>query len=320
MRLSSYRVGVLFIVLSSLAYGMLPATLRFIYQNSTLRPTDIAIWRYVLAVPLIWIALAAQRGYQKAQPETQTSQPSYRVPLWHLFILGFMYGVSVLLAFFGLERLPVGVFLLLFYTYPAMVALASYFLGQSLSRMGWIALGLTMVGAILTITDTGSDKVIDPVGIALALAHAVSVVVFFLSAGHLLKKSRDTTRNTAWQLTATLLFLLVCVPFFGFQWPPSVAVWIGLLILAGVCTGLPIFALNAGIQRIGPAQAAIIGTLEPVVGIFTAFIVLHESVETPQVVGTVLILAAVILLQRPPKQKNDISQDLLSSSENQVRI
>ena len=317
MRFSSYRVGVLFIVLSSLAYGMLPATLRFIYQNSTLKPTDIAIWRYVLAVPLIWIATAVQRTYKASQPAKNDA--SYRVPLWHLFILGFLYGVCVLLAFFGLERLPVGVFLLLYYTYPAMVALSSYVLGQSLSRMGWIALGLTMLGAVLTISDTGSDKTIDPVGIALALAHAVAVTVFFLAAGHLMKRSRDTTRNTAWQLTATLVFLLVCIPFFGFQWPPSLTVWIGLLILAGVCTGLPIFALNAGIQRIGPTQAAIIGTLEPVVGIFTAFLVLHESVKISQVVGTVLILSAVILLQRPPKDSKPFNQVDLPNSENQVR-
>jgi drug/metabolite transporter (DMT)-like permease len=318
MRFSSYRVGVLFIVLSSLAYGMLPATLRFIYQNSALKPTDIAIWRYVLAVPMIWIAMAGQRTYKSTQIEK--SSPPYRVPLWHLFILGFLYGVCVLLAFFGLERLPVGVFLLLYYTYPAMVALSSYVLGQSLPRVGWIALGLTMLGAVLTISDTGSNKAIDPVGIGLALLHAVAVTVFFLAAGHLMRNSRDTTRNTAWQLTATLLFLLVCVPFFGFQWPPSLAVWLGLLILAGVCTGLPIFALNAGIQRIGPTQAAIIGTLEPVVGIFTAFVVLHEPIGIAQLIGTFLILFAVILLQYKRKTLDVIQQPVLSNSEKQVRI
>jgi drug/metabolite transporter (DMT)-like permease len=267
---------------------------------------------------MIWIATVAQRTYTASKPAK--GLPSYRVPLWHLFILGFLYGVSVLLAFFGLERLPVGVFLLLFYTYPAMVALSSFFLGQSLSRMGWIALGLTMMGAVLTISDTGSDKAIDPVGIGLALTHAVSVTIFFLAAGYLMKNSKDTTRNTAWQLTATLLFLLVCIPFFGFQWPPSLAVWLGLLILAGVCTGLPIFALNAGIQRIGPTQSAIIGTLEPVVGIFTAFVVLHEPVGIFQVIGTFLILTAVILLQRPSKESKDISGSTMPLSEEQVRI
>jgi len=318
MRFSPYRVGVLFIVLSSLAYGMLPATLRFIYQNSALKPTDIAIWRYILAVPLIWIAAAVQHTYTASQPAK--GLPSYRVPLWQLFVLGFLYGVCVLLAFFGLERLPVGVFLLLYYTYPAMVALSSYALGQSLSRMGWIALGLTMLGAVLTISDTSSTKTIDPIGIGLAIAHAVAVTVFFLAAGHLLKNSRETTRNTAWQLTATLVFLLVCIPFFGFQWPPSLMVWLGLLILAGVCTGLPIFALNAGIQRIGPTQSAIIGTLEPVVGIFTAFVVLHESVGMAQLIGTFLILTAVILLQWPVKSSPVISQHPLQPSEEQVRI
>ncbi len=306
MRLSTYRVGVLFILLSSVAYGVLPATLRFIYQHSQLKPTDIAIWRYVLAVPLIWIASAAQ----KARPtQKKTDASSVRVPLTSLFILGVMYGVSVLLAFFGLQRLPVGVFLLLFYTYPAMVAIASYFLGQPLSCLGWMSLGLTMVGAILTISDMGAAKTIDSLGLVLALAHAVSVMVFFISAGYLMKGSRHTTRNTAWQLTATLIFLIAFIPVFGFQIPASPAAWVGLLILAGVSTSLPIFALNAGIQRIGPAQAAIIGTFEPVVGIFTAFFVLHEPIGPTQFLGMVFILTAVILLQQRPPQS-----DLLSST------
>jgi drug/metabolite transporter (DMT)-like permease len=297
--LSPYRAGVLFIVLSSLAYGVLPVTLRTIYQNSDLQPTDVAIWRYILAVPLIWIATAIQKS-QPSQPAKPKAAPGYRVPLKHLFILGFMYGVSVLLAFFGLERLPVGVFLLLFYTYPAMVAVVSLFFGQSLSRMGWIALGLTMMGAVLTISNTGSDRAIDPLGVGLALAHAVSVVVFFISAGQLMKQSRETTRNTAWQLTATLIFLAAFIPVFGFKVPTNVTTWVGLFVLAGICTSLPIFALNAGIQRIGPAQAAIIGTLEPVVGIFTAFLFLHEPVGSVQLIGTLLIMSAVILLQRFP--------------------
>jgi drug/metabolite transporter (DMT)-like permease len=101
--------------------------------------------------------------------------------------------------------------------------------------------------------------------------------------------------------------------------PPSLAVWLGLVILAGVCTGLPIFALNAGIQRIGPTQAAIIGTLEPVVGIFTAFIVLHEPIGISQLIGTVLILTAVILLQRPSQDSDIISKSSLPNSEKQVR-
>jgi drug/metabolite transporter (DMT)-like permease len=169
-----------------------------------------------------------------------------------------------------------------------------------MSRMGWIALALTLVGAVLTITNPDSTKSIDPIGIGLALAHAVSVTVFFLAAGVLMKDSRDTTRNTAWQLTATLIFLLAFIPVFGFKIPSSLTVWIALLILAGICTGLPIFALNAGIQRIGPAQSAIIGTLEPVVGIFTAAIFLAEPIGVPQLIGTLLILTAVILLQRQP--------------------
>jgi drug/metabolite transporter (DMT)-like permease len=54
----------------------------------------------------------------------------------------------------------------------------------------------------------------------------------------------------------------------------------------------------AGLQRIGPTRASTISTLEPLVTVTLAAIVLGERIATVQMAGGALILAAVVLLAR----------------------
>jgi drug/metabolite transporter (DMT)-like permease len=293
------RTGFLLVVFAAALYAILPSILRTIYATSDFKPTDVAIWRYLLAVPMIWAVYMAQRQFTADTALVRHKGTPVTLP--RLLFLGFLYSLSVLLAFFALERLPVGVFTLLFYTYPSMVAVLSIFTGNSLSRFGWLALVLTLIGAMLTISDTSGGQ-IEPVGVVLGILHAVSVAVYFMVTGRLLGQSSDAIRNTSWILLGTLGTLLLCIPFFGFQMPPTLQTWLGLFALAGLCTGLPIFALNRGIQKIGPAQAAIAGTIEPVFAMGVALVLLAEPILPLQWVGTAFIIAAVILLQlRPAK-------------------
>ena len=60
---------------------------------------------------------------------------------------------------------------------------------------------------------------------------------------------------------------------------------------------LPVFALNAGIQKLGATRAAIIATFEPVLTAVLALIFLGEVMLPIQWLGGAVIIASVILLQ-----------------------
>jgi drug/metabolite transporter (DMT)-like permease len=51
-------------------------------------------------------------------------------------------------------------------------------------------------------------------------------------------------------------------------------------------------------QQLGATDAATISTLEPVVTLLLAFLVLHEILAPMQVAGAVLVIAAVAVLTR----------------------
>ena len=78
----------------------------------------------------------------------------------------------------------------------------------------------------------------------------------------------------------------------GFE--PAGWAWIAALGLGS--TVVAISAFMAGLNLVGPATAAIVSTIEPVVTVVLAMAFFDERLGPVQVVGGILVLTAVILL------------------------
>ncbi|MEL6629639.1 MAG: EamA family transporter, partial [Bacteroidota bacterium] len=59
---------------------------------------------------------------------------------------------------------------------------------------------------------------------------------------------------------------------------------------------LPAFLISAGIKRIGPGNTAIIGSVGPVSTIVLAYLLLDEPFGGIQIVGTLAVMAGVLLI------------------------
>jgi drug/metabolite transporter (DMT)-like permease len=66
-------------------------------------------------------------------------------------------------------------------------------------------------------------------------------------------------------------------------------------------TVLPTFMTAEALKRVGANQVAILGALGPVTTIFFGFVGLDEQMTWPQMLGTVLVLAGVVLVTIKPK-------------------
>jgi len=142
---SSRRAGLIYIVISVTAYSMFSIWVKAL-QTSGMPSLDIGLWRFGLAVPLIWAVIAFTR--RSTQPVNQ--------PAWQPILMGLLLASNALLAFFGLERIPVSLFIMLFYTYPAMVALVSLAMGERLGDGGTAAAD-RLGGAGLDLSRGGAD-------------------------------------------------------------------------------------------------------------------------------------------------------------------
>jgi drug/metabolite transporter (DMT)-like permease len=290
---STHRAGLAYIVISVTAYSMFSIWVKSI-QASGMPSLDLGLWRFGLAVPLIW-ALVALRHRPSAAATHQ--------PPWKLVAMGLLLSANALLAFFGLERIPVSLFIMLFYTYPAMVAVVSLFLGERLPLVGWAALGLTLVGVALTLQPPGAgEPPISPEGIALALINAVSTTVYFI-VGSRVMQSGGSLLATGWALSGALLPFLLLIPLRLMSGQPVLtlpatpAIWLNLLGLVVVSTTLANLFLNAGIQKLGAPRAAILGTIEPVLTVAWAVLLLGETMTPQRWLGGALIIVSVVILQ-----------------------
>jgi drug/metabolite transporter (DMT)-like permease len=77
--------------------------------------------------------------------------------------------------------------------------------------------------------------------------------------------------------------------------------WLWLVLMALVSTVVAVSAFFAGLRRVGPSEAAILSTFEPVVTVALAYAALGERLTAAQLAGGALVLAAVILLQLRPR-------------------
>ncbi len=277
-------------LVSVTGYALLPNITKGLYSVSDLQPLDIGVWRFLLATPAIWVLIWARR----------TPRPAMPLPHMSLLLMGFVYAVAAFTAFFGLQRLPASTYIVLFYTYPAMVALFTVATGTRLAHVAWLALVLTLVGVALTVPDFATMDQNNWIGIGTAVVNAAAVALYFVISGHVLRGHKAIARGSAWVMNGSLLIFCAFALVNGLNVPDNATTWLLLLTLAVFSTVIPIFALNQGIQMIGASRAAIISAAEPVETMILALMLLGETIRPIQWVGALLIIGGVLLLQLRP--------------------
>ena len=151
--------GGAFIGLASLQFGTV-VVLGSIVQRHLAVPSMLAI-RFGIAAVLLVAALVVRR-------ELPAPAAGERIPLAALGVAG--YAVEATLFFLALEHGQAAAVTLLFFTYPVIVALASWALGRG--APGWLLGGSLLcatAGAAMVVLASGG-LAIRPLGVVFALA------------------------------------------------------------------------------------------------------------------------------------------------------
>ncbi len=297
---SREREGFIWVLLAAAGFSAMPTMVKFTYLHSTFEPMDFAIWRFILAVPMLWLLVAYRR-------RSVFSPRKSDAPVKKALLIGVLLSAAVLAAFFGLERLPASTYIVLFYSYPAMVVLLSVLLGEPIGLRAWLALAMALCGVVLTVPDFSAVGGGDMFGVALVLCNAAIVALYYLLSKRALNGVADVSGASAWMMLGTLLVLLLLIPLRGLQLPPNPFILLLLLGMATLGTVLPVYAINIAIQRIGAAQASLVSTVEPPLSMVISVIALGEAIFAIQWLGAALIIGSVIVLQLRPRNRIDIS-------------
>jgi drug/metabolite transporter (DMT)-like permease len=276
--------GTLFCLASGAAFGAMAVFGKLAYDEGASVGTLLAV-RFTFAAALFWV-IVPRREFR--------ALPRRDVRLALALGAG-GYALQAGCYFVALGRIEAPLLALLLYTFPAIVAAAAVAIGRE--RFGGrhvIAVLLATGGLTLAVAGAG-DGALDPLGLALGLGAAVVYSVYILVSDGIAGRVRPQVLATL-VCTGAAVTLVVGSTVLGELHPGELtaAGWGWLACLAVVSTVAAITLFFAGLDRVGPTMASILSTVEPLVTVLLAFVVFGERLGAIQLLGGVLVLAAVV--------------------------
>jgi drug/metabolite transporter (DMT)-like permease len=295
-------VGAGLVALAAACFGTLGPLSRFA-GDAGVDSLTLVTWRAALGAVVVGVFIGLRLAVAGIRPRSLRTLPVR--DRWYMLAAAVANMVLNLAAFIAFERITIALTLLVFYLYPAGVALAStLWFGERLDRSRWIALAVSLGGMVVVMAGAESLGAVDPIGIGLAFVAGLAQVFYVLAARHGFAhvpgpQAAALTMSGAAVLYLALIVALGALSDLGRPLASSDAI-VPVLLAGVIGAGVPTLAFITGIRRLGPSQAAIIATLEPVIGVGLAAWLLAEQPAPIQVVGGALILGAAVLLQLRP--------------------
>ena len=288
------RGALVAVVVSAVCFGTLAVLAPLAYRAwpggvSEAEPLTLLAWRFLLAA-------AVMAGYLALRDRRQLRVT--RTELLRFAVLAMTgYGAASVCFFFALQHAPAAIVSVLLYAYPVLVAIASAVLfGEAFGPVrvaGAIAAG---IGCVLVLDPFSAHGGVDGVGVLLGLGAAVGYSAFSLLSHRWMGGS---SRLVLMTYTFGFAGLIAAALAFATGAGMSVAGWSTTLwTLLAAIIAVPTFAAVVlylqGIRGLGAAQAALISTIEPLVTIALAWIVLHQPMRLSQMSGVALVIAGVV--------------------------
>jgi drug/metabolite transporter (DMT)-like permease len=285
--------GSILVALGSIGFSAKPILVKLAYADTAqIDAITLMTLRMLMALPFFLLVALWNRD-----AETQSRDAGDWASLLVLGIAG--YYLASLLDFSGLQYISAGFERLILFLYPTLVVLLSAGLyKRKIGRQQGFALILSYAGILLVYGFSPQMHSSDiAMGASLVFASAVVFALFMTGSGHFIPRfgsRRFTAHSMSIACAATLLHFLAFNSIGQLFVSPEL---LGLAFaLALFSTVIPAFLINAGIRRIGADHASIVTSLGPVATLAMAYVVLDETLDLPQIAGSIMVLGGVLMV------------------------
>lgn len=295
------RNGVLMGAAGALLFSLGGVAQKTLMHNA-LEALDFAPIRVAMSA-LLLVAFLAWRDRTAFQVTRR------ELPLLVFYGAGLMLSTQLLYST-SIAHLPIAIGTLLVYVSIANLALWNRLRhGTALGAGGRVSVALAMLGAVC-ITGVLSGRVsgnLDAVGLAAGFGNSV-VFAAYLVVGGRLQRHRGAPSLLMWAMLFATAGWSLLRPWWSFPWAvmddripllvdhgPLLPVWVLTLYVALVGTVLPFGLVLAAVARIGAQRSSIVSASEPLFAALVAFVLISEALDAWQVLGGLLIIAAILV-------------------------
>lgn len=212
----------------------------------------------------------------------------------------FGYYLSSLFDFIGLQYISAGLERLILFLYPSFVVLINALVfKQKITGIQKIALVLTYLGIGIAYFGELTIDLSNPhflVGSVLIFICAITYSIYIVGSGKIIPQV-GAAKFTSYSMLASTAGIFIHFFITGnYQdMPAGVSFWGYGFLLAIVATVIPGFLISNAMKSIGSNNVAIISSVGPVSTIIQAHLILGERVFLEQIIGTILVIAGVLL-------------------------
>lgn len=281
----------LFVAISGILYGFLG------YLGTSLLRDNISIstmlfWRFLIASS--WIFLFTIRKYSVLRAfnaiDTRT--------LFFTFFLGAIgYAGSSWFYFIASQYTGTGLAMVIFFSYPIIVALASWIKNRETINAVTIFTLIFMMTGLFFLRDSSAHQ-FNMIGIFFGIVAAICYAFYVMGSKRISSITVNSNVLTIMvSLGCAFIFLMLSISSHSFVFPHSMKSWLYLLALGILATALPIQLMLEGLKYVSSMRASIISVLEPLVTVFVGVLLLNESISYLQILGVSIILISALLIQ-----------------------
>tara|TARA_R110001583_G_scaffold9945_4_gene46295 strand:+ start:629 stop:1519 length:891 start_codon:yes stop_codon:yes gene_type:complete len=290
------KVGMLLALFGTLLFSLKSIFIKFAYAQG-LDANSVLVLRMAIAVPFYIVILIFLFYKRKNVP---SNSPISKKIILQVFGLGFLgYYLSSLLDLMGLEYISAQLERLTLFTYPFLVAIIGYFMfKQPLTRRLITSLFISYAGLWVVMGQelqiTGNNVLL---GTSLVMGAALSFSFYVLLSKPMIQYLGSLLfTSLAMTASSLLVFAHGAVQIDFANLIITGEAWSWLILLAIFSTVLPSFMMSEAIQRIGPTQTGVMGTLGPIFTIILAIYLLDEPITIYMIIGMLMVTCGVGVL------------------------
>jgi drug/metabolite transporter (DMT)-like permease len=284
-------IGMLLVAVSAASFGTLAIFGRYAYADG-MDIFTVLFLRFGISASVMTVILFLRKE----------SFPRGRILAQLVGMGGLGYVGQSFLYMTAIKFASAGLVALLLYLYPVFVFILSVIvLHEKMSPVKFIALTLALAGTALTVNPAGGQLI----GVLMSIAAALIYSIYIIVGTNVMKHVSAVQSSTIIFASAGAVFGVLAFAN-GAHFPVSNSGWLAMLGIILISTIIPVVTFLAGLERIGPTNASMLSTLEPVVTVLLAAWLFGERLMPIVIVGGGLILVAVILLTSSElKKEND---------------
>ena len=284
------RRGYLYVVAAALLWAVSGTSGKFLFHHGV-TPYELVQLRVTLSAAVLFLWLAVRhRDLLRIS----------RRDLPYFLVLGIAGMAAVHFTyFFTISKIDVAIAILLEYLAPVFIALYSVLIvREKLTRTITASVALSFLGCYLAVGAYSIDILtLNWLGIAVGICAGITYACYSILAEKGMRKYSPWTVVFYALLFAALFWNIALRPLSSFIRPYSGVDWFWIVYISVLGTAVPFGLYTAGISLIRSTRASVTATLEPIAAAFIAWLFLGEKLQIPQMLGGVLVIAAVILLQ-----------------------